>query len=255
MRGAWDPAWRDLYTSKGCDGLRWRWETRAKGADLAPVLGLPNLRLLELKLRGVDDSALAGLTGVEELELWSSCSDPLDLSRLHGLLSLGVQRPTPIALDGHTTLESLWISGWHDDPVLAPSVPGLRSMRIEGAPGGPWIGQLGNLDAVPELTTLWLDRFIPDSLDEIGRLRNLERLYISSHPREAPEHVLDLEPLQHCSQLQHLHIGNCRVKSVQALRGLPRLLTLFLPVEDRDRDYDEISAEVDRRYHAQAETT
>lgn len=167
-RGAWQSQWGELYRSKRCNGLRWRWETRARGASLAPIMDLPDLRLLGLKLRGVDDGLLADVSGVEELELWSDSTEPLDLSGTHGLRGLGVERTAPVALDGHETLESLWISGWRSDPVRVPSVFGLKSVRFEGAPGGPWIGEVHNLDAVPALRSLWFDGFLPATLEEVS---------------------------------------------------------------------------------------
>lgn len=252
VHGPWQPQWLDLYTSRDCDGINWRWETRAKHADLAPLLDLPGLKWIGLRLRGVNDVLLASFPHLKELDLYSNCAAPLDLSARHDLAVVAVERPVPLGLDGLGDLKSLWVAGWRNETFRVPDSPNLKSLRVEGAVGGPWITELLNLEAVPALESLWLDRVLPATLEPVGSLASLERLYIDSYPRTADDLFLDLSPLADCQMLRHINVSGCRVRSFEPLRVLPRLITLFGPLADQDEVYQALHAAVEAKYRARS---
>lgn len=248
--GAWKPEWADLYSSNACDGIQWRWHTRAKSANLSPLRELHGLQWMGLHLRGVNDALLADFTEVRELDLYSDCNEPLDLAGLHRLTVAAIERPVPIVLDGLAALTSVWVSGWRVGSFRAPDAPNLESLRIEGAVGGPGVTELANFAGIPALESLWLDRVLPTSLDAVTTLARLKHLSIAGHTREADDLFLDLTPLVACQALQHLRITGCRVRSFEPLRQLSRLITLFGPLPDQDATYEDIKATVDARYRA-----
>lgn len=252
VHGPWQAQWVDLYTSRECDGINWRWETRAKHADLAPLLDLPGLKWMGLRLRGVNDALLAAFPEITELDLYSSCMEPLDLGGIRGLAVAAIERPTPIVLDGLNDLTSLFVSGWRRETFRAPAAPNLKSLRVEGPAGGPWVSELLNLEGSPALESLWLDRVLPATLEPVATLARLERLYIDSYPRSADDLFLDLAPLAACLRLRHIHIAGCRVRPFEPLSHLPSVVTLFGPLADQDEIYEALHAIVDARYRARS---
>lgn len=241
VNGPWQEPWFDLYESRACEGIVWGWSTRATKADVSPLLELPRMKVLHLGLRGPSDAQLQRLTELEALELWNTRTEPLDLRDLHHLVTVGIQRPGPVIVDGLDSLRTLWLSGLRADTVRAPSAPNLRLLRLEGAVGGPWVAELLNLDAVPNLEELWLDRLLPASLAPLTPLTKLKFLYIASYPRAAQDLFLDLSPLEQCQMLKHIDISGCRVQSFEPLRNLPGLKTLWGPREDQDDTFHAIS--------------
>lgn len=206
------------------------------------------MKVLHLALRGPSDAQLQRLTELEYLELWNTRTEPLDLSALHYLVRAGIQRPGPVNLDGVDSLRELWLSGLRAHTVRAPSAPNLRLLRLEGTAGGPWVAELLNLESAPNLEELWLDRLLPASLAPLAALTRLEFLYIASHPRDGQDLFLDLSPLEQCQMLKHIDISGCRVQSFEPRRNLPRLKTLWGPLDDQDDTFQAISEMVKHRH-------
>lgn len=233
--GPWEAEWASLYASRDCDGIQWTWATRAKGADVEPLLALGAVRFVALHLRGVDDALLSALSTVSELTLNSDSRTNLNLSAMKHLTVGAIERPVFPSLNALNQLKSLWVSGWRSPVFVAPSASQLDHLRVEGARGGPWITELLNISAVPKLETIWFDEVIPGSLEPLSALPRLRKLNV--HCRRPPrEPVLDLTPLARARRLRDLNLSGCCVLSLDPLFELKELRTFAGPAHYQTGD-------------------
>ncbi|MER7501572.1 NACHT domain-containing protein [Nonomuraea pusilla] len=114
---------------------------------------------------------------------------------------------------------------------------GVRSLRLRGEP----ITDLGFLRHVPRLRMLELNRLVTTGLEEMTSLAELRWLWISVE-RPVP---LDLSPLEHLRELEHLWLWGISLHELDFLTTLPRLnsLSLHLPATDPARWVDQLAGQ------------
>ena len=189
--------------------------------DLAPVLGLRNLR--SLRLEDVDDSdldCLVNLPKLQSLVLSGSVSDLSPFSKCLAiqeiyLVAAGISDLSPLA-----NLPMLKVLSCQNVPIsdLSPlaKFPAFESLGLEGT----LVSDLAPLSSSPSLHSLDLW----DSIADLSPLANLTKLRSLTLGFGSA----DLSPLASLSELQELHLFEAQVSDLIMLTRLGSLKKLAL---------------------------
>ncbi|WP_150132620.1 hypothetical protein [Intrasporangium calvum] len=243
--GAWTEECSRIYSERRATEVEWRWSTRARGRTTEPLLSLPGLRGLELRLRGVDDSCVASLTELQELSLIGpAAGNALDLSGLTRvrLAVIDARRQGVTGVRGLPTLEVLTILG--SGGVAVGDLiggPRLETVICQGDGTGPTVS-LGDLGESPTLKRFEVTDHVVTDLSGLRALPRLKDLGLIG-PRgtgaaAASGSGLDLLPLAEHPSLEWLRIGaQGRLQNLDALSRCRRLRRLSVDedhVDERD---------------------
>jgi hypothetical protein len=232
--GAWTAECSRLYFESGATEVEWRWSTRTGGRTVEPLLSLLGLRGLELRLRGVDDSCVASMTGLHELSLIGpAAGNALDLSGLSRvrLAVIDARRQGVTGVRGLPSLEVLTILG--SGGVAVGDLlggPRLETVICQGDGKGPTVS-LGDLGESPTLKRFEvIDHLVTDlsGLRALPRLKDLGLIGPRSNGTAAASGSgLDLLPLSEHPTLEWLRIGaQGRLQNLDALNRCRRLRRL-----------------------------
>ncbi|MGO4596016.1 hypothetical protein [Terrabacter sp. 2RAF25] len=232
--GAWTEECSQLYRERGASEVEWRWSTQARGRTAEPLLALPGLRAVELRVRGVDDSCLGSLTELEELTvIGPAAGNTLDLSALSGLrlAVIDARRPGVTGVRGLPSLQVLTILGAGGvavgDLIGGPS---LETVICQGEGGGPLLS-LSALGESPKLTRFEVTDHVVTDVSGMRALPTLKDLALIGPRRDRADTAsnpgLDLLPLAEHPGLEWLRIGaQRRLQNVDALSRCRRLRRL-----------------------------
>ena len=174
-----------------------------KVADLGPLAGLANLRVLDIG--GTEVSDLAPLTGLKLVELDLGFISPINIEVLASLTELKELRYvhsgtdlTPIGtlpkiekLSIQSTMGLAWIA--------STNLPTLKTLSLSGTSTTPT--DLSPLAKLPSLTNLSLRLLKIDDFSPLGEIGTLQELYLSTVDLSG---LSEVTPLTRLSNLRRL---------------------------------------------------
>jgi hypothetical protein len=196
--------------------------------DLAPLLGLTQLRSLDLGASEADNFwPLAGLAALEKLCLSNvRIKNLAPLAGLTSLKSLDLDntevndlRP----LSHLTALEALWLNNTAvSDLSPLAGLTKLQELYLDNTA----VQDLTPLANLRSLRVLWVESTEVDDLDPLKNLSGLAELWLGNTS------VSDLGPLAALASLGSLYIDGTQVIDLRPLAGLTSLVTLSLERTD-----------------------
>ncbi len=215
-----------------------------KFSDIGPLRKLNQLRALKLySAKQVKDwTPLANLTALEELDIGSTNVQSIKmLANLVSLkkLSIGFNNLRDIGpLRNLKNLEELEAEGIPAADLKPLSqLHQLRRVMFWGGAGYDIPPRdLSPLINLPKLEELHVSGELVGGLHDIGRMRSLTQLALSS------VNLADYASLSQLKQLTFLHISNSNIKSLQPLSGLNQLVQLEMRSNEELSDLSGVEA-------------
>jgi hypothetical protein len=210
----------------GCDGVFYQFRSPVRHADVAFLSELPGLRYVEVDGQVSDDTAMFGVSGLEEIILINRCRLPIPEIAAVGMKRLCVfgNRPGLERVSALGNLRDLIIYGWKGEGLrFLAGCKSLKKIRIEAA---KQLFSLEGLEGCRQLEEIWLWDGRVGSLAPLCGLRKLKRLWLFGYHRMKQSATLDLSDIADLVQLEELRItfaGAGALKSLEPLTRMPRL--------------------------------
>jgi internalin A len=199
-------------------------------SDLSPLSGLTSLDCLRLELNEISDvRPLASLVSLSELDLrYNPIDDYSPLSNLKNLSSVSFHARKTSDLDFLTELPELTIldiagsQSWTEGEEIDFSV-------VSSLAGLTWLNfgstNVGSADLPAQLVNLESLYLSHDQISDVTPLSALTRLRTLGL---SYNNISDITPIAHLTNLQTLRLDNNQITDIQAFNSLPELQTFSL---------------------------